>query len=82
MIRMDDESLEDRSVEILQIPDGLEDDLLWLYFENRRRSGGGNLISLDRRGDKALLVFESAEGETRTCTSVFHPVPHVLYKQR
>lgn len=81
MIRMEDENLEDRSVEVLQIPDGVDNDLLWLYFENKRRSGGGNLISLDRTGDKALLVFESAEGETHICISVFYHSPRVLYKQ-
>lgn len=67
MIRMEDETLEDCSVEVLQIPDSLDDDLLWLYFENRRRSGGGNIISLIRTGDRAVLVFESVEGETRIC---------------
>lgn len=71
MIRMEDESLEDRSVEVLQIPSVVDDDLLWLYFENRRRSGGGNLISLSRTRDKALLVFESAEGETRNVPQCF-----------
>lgn len=71
MIRMENESLEDRSVEVLQIPDDVDDDLLWLYFENQRRSGGGNLISVDKTGDKALLVFESAEGETNIYISVF-----------
>lgn len=81
MIRMEDESLEDRSVEVLQIPSGVDDDLLWLYFENRRRSGGGNVISLDRTGDKALLVFENAEGETCICISVFYHIHCVLYKQ-
>lgn len=70
MIRMDNENLEDRSVEVLQIPDSLEDDMLWLYFENKRRSGGGNVLSLDRSGDTAILVFESAEGETRMYHSV------------
>ncbi|MCI4391759.1 hypothetical protein PGIGA_G00138000 [Pangasianodon gigas] len=70
--RMEDESLEDRSVEVLQIPDGVDDDLLWLYFENRRRSEGGNIISLDRRGDTAVLVFENAEAATRVVQKGSH----------
>ncbi|MCJ8745997.1 hypothetical protein PDJAM_G00136690 [Pangasius djambal] len=69
---MEDESLEDRSVEVLQIPDGVDDDLLWLYFENRRRSEGGNVISLDRRGDTAVLVFENAEAATRVVQKGSH----------
>lgn len=68
---MEDGSLEDRSVEVLQIPDDLDDDLLLLYFENRRRSGGGNVISLKRTGDKAVLVFENVEGETLICMKCF-----------
>ncbi|KAG7317400.1 hypothetical protein KOW79_019698 [Hemibagrus wyckioides] len=69
---MEDETLEDRSVEVLQIPDSLDDDLLWLYFENRRRSGGGNIISLIRTGDRAVLVFESVEVATRVLQKGSH----------
>ncbi|KAI5607270.1 poly [ADP-ribose] polymerase 10, partial [Silurus asotus] len=69
---MEDESVEDRSVEVLQIPASLEDDLLWLYFENKRRSGGGNLISLERTGDKAVLVFENADAAVRVVEKGSH----------
>ncbi|KAK3511872.1 hypothetical protein QTP70_027460, partial [Hemibagrus guttatus] len=71
-IRMEDENLEDRSVEVLQITDSVDDDLLWLYFENRRRSGGGNIISLTRTGDRAVLVFESVEVATRVLQKGSH----------
>ncbi len=53
-------SLEERSLEILDIPDDLDDDLLSLYFDNKRRSGGGNLVSLEKHGNHALVVFEDA----------------------
>ncbi|KAI5085305.1 poly [ADP-ribose] polymerase 10, partial [Silurus meridionalis] len=69
---MEDESVEDRSVEVLQIPASLEDDLLWLYFENKRRSGGGNLISLERTGDKAVLVFENADAAVKVVEKGSH----------
>lgn len=59
---MGDDNLEDRCVEVLEIPEDVEDDLLQLYFENKR-SGGGSVVSVDRHGDRALLVFESAEGK-------------------
>ncbi|XP_072531780.1 protein mono-ADP-ribosyltransferase PARP10 [Salminus brasiliensis] len=68
---MGDENLEDRSVEVLEIPDDVEDDLLLLYFENKR-SGGGSLISLDRDGDRALLVFEEAEVAARVVSKDSH----------
>ncbi|XP_066531615.1 protein mono-ADP-ribosyltransferase PARP10-like [Hoplias malabaricus] len=51
-----DENLEERTVEVLEIPDDVDDDLLMLYFENKR-SGGGSLVSLDREGNRAVLVF-------------------------
>lgn len=52
-------------MEVLDIPDDLEDDFLSLYFENKRRSGGGNVISLERCGNQALVVFEDAETAAR-----------------
>ncbi|KAK7124728.1 hypothetical protein R3I94_018947 [Phoxinus phoxinus] len=55
------DSLEERSLDVLDIPDDLDDDLLILYFENKRRSGGGNVAFLERRGNQALVVFEDAE---------------------
>ncbi|XP_021323967.1 protein mono-ADP-ribosyltransferase PARP10 [Danio rerio] len=55
------DSLEERSLEVLDIPDDLDDDFLVLYFENKRRSGGGRVVSLERRGNQALVVFEDAE---------------------
>ncbi|XP_053468261.1 uncharacterized protein parp10 [Ictalurus furcatus] len=75
---MEDGSLEDRSVEVLQIPDDLDDDLLLLYFENRRRSGGGNVISVKRTGDKAVLVFENV----KDAMGVVQKSPHTLSDAR
>ena len=61
--RMQVESLEERTVEV-QLPSaGVDEELLYLYFENRRRSGGGSLVSVDIKGDRATLVFEDAEGK-------------------
>lgn len=58
------DSLEERSLEVLDIPDDLDDDFLCLYFENKRRSGGGNLAFLERHGKQALVVFEDPESKT------------------
>lgn len=63
LIRMQTEGLEERTVEVLQLPDGVDEELLCLYFENKRRSGGGPLESVDRKGDSVILVFEDAQGK-------------------
>ncbi|XP_051728439.1 protein mono-ADP-ribosyltransferase PARP10 isoform X2 [Ctenopharyngodon idella] len=71
---MTDNSLEERSLEIIDIPDDLDDDFLSLYFENKRRSGGGNVVSLERHGNQALVVFEDAETAARVVSK-----SHVLH---
>lgn len=62
---MAEDSLEERSLEILGIPDHFDPDLLWLYLENKRRSGGGDVESLDRCGNKVLVVFTEVEGKSK-----------------
>ncbi|XP_010872114.2 protein mono-ADP-ribosyltransferase PARP10 [Esox lucius] len=69
------ESQEDRTVEVLGVIDEVEDELLSLYFENKRRSGGGCLESVNRKGSRALLLFEKAEDAAR----VLSRRPHVLH---
>ncbi|XP_006635980.2 protein mono-ADP-ribosyltransferase PARP10 isoform X1 [Lepisosteus oculatus] len=62
---MTDSGVEERTVEVSGIPASVEDEILGLYFENARRSGGGPLASLRRKGDAAVLVFEDAEVAAR-----------------
>ncbi|KAJ3609480.1 hypothetical protein NHX12_024001 [Muraenolepis orangiensis] len=57
---------EEKTVEVLGLPEGLDAELLKLYFSNERRSGGGPLVSAEKSGDRALLVFEEAEGKRRS----------------
>lgn len=57
------ESQDGRTVEVLGLPGAVDEELLSLYFENKRRSGGGPLVSVEKSGDCALLVFEDAEGK-------------------
>ncbi|KAL0165696.1 hypothetical protein M9458_037540, partial [Cirrhinus mrigala] len=59
--RMAENSLEERSLEILDIPEDFDEDFLSLYFDNKRRSGGGNVVSVEKHGNHALVVFEDAE---------------------
>uniref|UniRef100_A0A673ZZA4 Poly [ADP-ribose] polymerase n=2 Tax=Salmo trutta TaxID=8032 RepID=A0A673ZZA4_SALTR len=74
-VRMSVESLENRTVEVLGVPEEVEDELLYLYFENKRRSGGGSLVSVELEGSRAILVFEEAEVAAR----VLSKGPHVLH---
>lgn len=61
--RMPVESPEERTLEVLALPAAVDEELLFLYFENKRRSGGGPLVSVEKKGDHAVLVFEEAEGK-------------------
>lgn len=57
------ENKQERTLEVLNLPPEVDQELLTLYFENRRRSGGGPLVSVEKLGDRAVVVFEEAEGE-------------------
>lgn len=61
--RMPVENQEARTLEVLNLPPNVDQELLALYFENKRRSGGGPLVSVEKRGDRAIVVFEETEGE-------------------
>ncbi|KAJ4918143.1 hypothetical protein JOQ06_024736 [Pogonophryne albipinna] len=69
------ESLEERTVEVLSLPAAVDEELLFLYFENKRRSGGGQLVSVEKTGDRAVLVFE----ETEAAAQVLFKEHHVLH---
>lgn len=74
---MPDERPEDRTVEVLGLPAGVDEELLFLYFENRRRSGGGALVSVEKRGDGAILVFEEVEAANRVLSKGHHVLHNV-----
>lgn len=59
---MNDENKE-RTLEVVSLPPEVDQELLALYFANKRRSGGGPLVSVEKMGDGAVVVFEEAEGE-------------------
>lgn len=75
---MSSETPEGRTLEVLDLPPGVDEELLTLYFENKRRSGGGPLVSVEKKGDARILVFEEAEGKWkhRPCC------PSIIYKYR
>ncbi|KAM9738316.1 protein mono-ADP-ribosyltransferase PARP10 [Menidia menidia] len=71
------ESPEDRTVEVLALPDGIDEELLYLYFENKRRSGGGSLEAVEKKDNNAVLVFEEAEAAARVLAKGHHVLHNV-----
>ncbi|XP_070703042.1 protein mono-ADP-ribosyltransferase PARP10 [Pempheris klunzingeri] len=71
------ESPEERMVEVLALSAGVDEELLCLYFENKRRSGGGPLVSVEKKGDRAILVFEEAEAAARVLSKQDHILHNV-----
>ncbi|XP_028673864.2 protein mono-ADP-ribosyltransferase PARP10 isoform X1 [Erpetoichthys calabaricus] len=61
-----------RVIEVFGIPDEIENEFLGLFFENKRRSGGGALASFVRQGDTATLIFEDAEVAKRVLSKGVH----------
>ncbi|KAG2465163.1 PAR10 polymerase, partial [Polypterus senegalus] len=61
-----------RVIEAFGIPDEIENEFLGLFFENKRRSGGGALASFFRQGDTATLIFEDAEVAERVLSKEVH----------
>uniref|UniRef100_A0A8C3AM95 RRM domain-containing protein n=1 Tax=Cyclopterus lumpus TaxID=8103 RepID=A0A8C3AM95_CYCLU len=71
------ESPESRTVEVLALPAAVDEELLFLYFENKRRSGGGPLVSVEKNGDRAVLVFEEAEAAAKVLSKGHHVLHNV-----
>ncbi|XP_043363147.1 protein mono-ADP-ribosyltransferase PARP10 isoform X3 [Dermochelys coriacea] len=61
-----------RALEVLGVPLDMEEELLVLYFENRRRSGGGPVLDCRRQGSRAILTFESPEDAQRVLAKPSH----------
>lgn len=51
------------ALELSGLPPHVPDELLILYFENRRRSGGGPVSSWQRFGRGGVLTFREPAGE-------------------
>lgn len=51
-------------IKVSEIPEGATEDALTLFFENRRKFGGGNIesCSLDETNGTAFITFEEPEG--------------------
>lgn len=62
----------ERTVEVMGVPHGVDEELLSLYFENKRRSGGGPIVSVEKEGDRVLLLFEETEAAIRVLSKSCH----------
>lgn len=51
------------ALELRGLPPEVPDELLTLYFENHRRSGGGPVLSWQRLGCGGILTFQEPEGK-------------------
>ncbi|XP_053101054.1 protein mono-ADP-ribosyltransferase PARP10 [Hemicordylus capensis] len=60
------------ALEVRGVPPDVPDELLVLYFENRRRSGGGPVQSCRRRGSCATITFEDPEDAQRALARGSH----------
>ena len=49
-------------LEVGGVPDTIPLSVLKLYFENRRRSGGGEVQDISKDGDRVFVTFNSCEG--------------------
>ncbi|XP_041868062.1 protein mono-ADP-ribosyltransferase PARP10 isoform X2 [Melanotaenia boesemani] len=70
-------SPEERTVEVLALPEGIDEELLCLYFENKKRSGGGSIESVGKRGNHVVLVFEEAEAAARVLSKGHHVLHNI-----
>lgn len=64
------------AVELSGLPPSVQDELLMLYFENRRSSGGGPVASWQRLGRGGILTFEEPAGEGPTERGSLGPAGH------
>ncbi|XP_021514377.1 protein mono-ADP-ribosyltransferase PARP10 isoform X1 [Meriones unguiculatus] len=61
-----------RALELRGLPPEVPDELLTLYFENHRRSGGGPLLSWQRFGCGGILVFQDPANARRVLIRAEH----------
>ncbi|XP_007118251.3 protein mono-ADP-ribosyltransferase PARP10 isoform X3 [Physeter macrocephalus] len=72
-VMMDEEEAElGAAVELRGLPPDVPDELLTLYFENRRSSGGGPVSSWQRLGRGGILTFQEAADAARVLAQEEH----------
>ncbi|OCT75157.1 protein mono-ADP-ribosyltransferase PARP10 [Xenopus laevis] len=59
-------------VEVSGLTDSVDNDFLILYFENKRRSGGGTIRSCRRTGSEALIMFDCLADAEEVLSRTWH----------
>nr|XP_048310483.1 protein mono-ADP-ribosyltransferase PARP10 [Myodes glareolus]XP_048310484.1 protein mono-ADP-ribosyltransferase PARP10 [Myodes glareolus] len=70
------------AVELRGLSPEVPDELLTLYFENYRRSGGGPLLSWQRLGCGGILIFQDPADAKRVLTRAEHQLAGVRLSLR
>ena len=54
-----------KTIKVAGLPPSANEEWIWLYFENKRRSGGGEVENVDFRHDagEAFVTFKYADGK-------------------
>lgn len=60
------------ALELRGLPPEIPDELLTLYFENHRRSGGGPLLSWQRLGRGGIVIFQDSADAKRVLSQAEH----------
>lgn len=69
-------------VEVLGLTEDVDNDFLLLYFENKRRSGGGEIQSVSRNGSVGLITFSDPGDAERVLSKGEHLLNHVTVQVR
>ena len=51
------------SIEVTGFKPGTKEDMMEMCFSNKRKSGGGDVTSVQMEGDRCIITFASEEGE-------------------
>ncbi|XP_041040237.1 protein mono-ADP-ribosyltransferase PARP10 isoform X2 [Carcharodon carcharias] len=68
---------DDHVLQVHGITDDMPMDILTLYFESKRRSGGGTITSIKRQGDYAVITFENPADAQRVLSKPGHKFQNV-----
>lgn len=74
--------VEEGAVELWALPPDLPSELLTLYFENRRRSGGGPVRSWQRLGRGGIVTFQEPADAQRVLAQAEHELHGVRLNLR
>ncbi|GCB79371.1 hypothetical protein scyTo_0017879 [Scyliorhinus torazame] len=68
---------DDCVLQVHGVTDDMPMDILTLYFESKRRSGGGTITSTKRQGDYAVITFENPTDAQRVLSNSGHKFQNV-----